>query len=43
MECSSAVKENLKNIREKLLFAAIWIDLENIIVSKVSQRKTNIV
>ena len=24
-------------------FAATWIDLENIIVSKISQRKTNIV
>ena len=38
MECSSAVKENLKNLREKLLFAATWMSLE-IILSEVKSEK----
>ena len=37
MECYSATKRN-----EILPFAATWIDLEIIILSEVSQRKTNI-
>ena len=36
MEYYSAMKEN-----GILPFVAAWMDLENIIVSKVSQRKTN--
>ena len=35
---TSDIKKN-----EVLLFAAIWMNLEGIIVSKVSQRKTNTV
>ena len=38
MECYSAIKKN-----KILTFAATWIDLENIILSEVSQRKTNII
>ena len=37
MEYYSAIKKN-----EILPFAATWIDLENIILSEVSQTKTNI-
>ena len=36
MECYSAIKKN-----EILPFAATWMDLENIIFSEVSQRKTD--
>ena len=36
MEYYSAIKKN-----EILLFAVIWIDLEGIILSELSQRKTN--
>ena len=36
-EYYSAIKKN-----EIFLFAAMWLDLENIILSKVSKRKTNI-
>ena len=38
MECYSAIKKN-----EMMLFAATWVDLENTILSKVRQRKTNII
>ena len=38
MECYSATKRN-----EILPFAATWIDLEIIILSEVSQTKTNII
>ena len=38
MEYYSAIKKN-----EILPFAATWMDLENIILSEVSQRKTNII
>ena len=38
MEYYSAIKKN-----EILQFAATWMDLEIIILSEVSQRKTNIV
>ena len=38
MEYYSATKKN-----EILPFAATWMDLENIILSEVSQRKTNII
>ena len=38
MEYYSAIKKN-----EIMLFAATWIDLEIIILSEVSQRKTSIV
>ena len=37
MEYSSAIKKN-----EILPFAATWLDLEIIILSEVSQTKTNI-
>ena len=37
MECYSAIKKN-----EILPSAATWMDTENIILSQVSQRKTNI-
>ena len=37
-EYYSAIKKN-----EILPFAATWMDLENIILSEVSQRKTNII
>ena len=36
MEYYSAIKKN-----EILPFAATWIDLENIVLSEVSQTKTN--
>ena len=36
MEYFSAIKKN-----EIMLFAATWMDLEIIILSEVSQRKTN--
>ena len=36
MECYSAIKNKL------IPFAATWMDLEIVIVSEVSQRKTNI-
>ena len=38
MEYYSAIKEN-----EMMPFAATWMDLEIIILSEVSQRKTNII
>ena len=38
MECYSAIKKN-----EIMPFAATWIDLEIIILSEVSQTKTNII
>ena len=38
MEYYSAIKKN-----EILPFAATWMDLENIILSEVRQRKTNII
>ena len=38
IEYYSAIKKN-----EILLFAAMWMDLENITLSETSQRKTNIV
>ena len=37
MECYSAIKKN-----DIMPFAATWMDLEIIILSEVSQRKTNI-
>ena len=37
VEYYSAIKKN-----EIMLFAAIWMDLEIIILSEVSQKKTNI-
>ena len=37
MECYSAVKN------ETLLFATTWMDLEYILLSEISQIKTNIV
>ena len=36
MECYSAMKKN-----EIMPFAATWVDLEIIILSEVSQKKTN--
>ena len=36
MEYYSAIKKN-----EIMPFAAKWVDLENIILNKVSQKKTN--
>ena len=38
MECSSAIKHN-----DIMSFAATWMDIEMIILSEVSQRKTNII
>ena len=38
MEYYSAIKKN-----EILPFAAIWMDLEDIMLSEISQRKTNTV
>ena len=38
MEYNSAIKKN-----EILPFAATWMDLENIILNEVRQRKTNII
>ena len=38
MEYYSAIKKN-----EIMPFAATWVDLENIILSEVNQRKTNII
>ena len=38
MEHYSAIKKN-----EIMSFAATWMDLEIIIISEVSQRKTNII
>ena len=38
MEYCSAIKKN-----EIMLFAATWMDMEIIIQSEVSQRKTNII
>ena len=38
LEYYSAIKKN-----KIMLFAAIWMDLENIILSEVSQTKTNII
>ena len=38
MEYHSAIKKN-----EIMLFAATWMDLEIIILSEVSQTKTNII
>ena len=38
MEYNSAVRKN-----ENLLFAATWMDLEGIVLSEVSQTKTNTV
>ena len=38
MEYYSAIKKN-----EIMLFAATWVDLEVIILSEVSQTKTNII
>ena len=37
-ECSSAIKHN-----DIMSFAATWMDIEMIILSEVSQRKTNII
>ena len=37
MECYSAIKKN-----EIMPLAAIWMDVEIIILNEVSQRKTNI-
>ena len=42
MECSSAVKENLKSIREKLLFAATWMSLEIILSEVKSDRESEV-
>ena len=36
MECYSVAKKN-----EIMAFAATWIDLEMIILSEISQKKTN--
>ena len=38
MECYSAIKNN-----EIMPFGATWMDLEMIKLSKISQRKTNII
>ena len=38
VECYSAIKTN-----EIMPFAAIWMDLETVILSKVSHTKTNII
>ena len=38
MEYYSAIRKH-----EILPFAAIWMDLENIILSEVNQRKTNMI
>ena len=38
MEYYSAIKKN-----EFLLFAVMWMDLENIMLSEINQRKTNTV
>ena len=38
MEYYSAIKKN-----ETMLFAATWMDLEIVILSEVSQTKTNII
>ena len=38
MEYYSAIRKN-----EKLPFATTWMDLEGIMLSEVSQRKTNVV
>ena len=37
MECYSAIKKN-----EIMPFAAIWMDLEIVILSDINQTKTNI-
>ena len=37
MECYSAIKKN-----EIMPFAAIWVDLEIVILSVINQTKTNI-
>ena len=38
MECYSAIKKN-----EILPFATTWMELEGIMLSEISQRKTNII
>ena len=35
------VQWNISHIKNKMLFAAMWLDLENKMLSEISQRKTN--
>ena len=43
MEYYSAIKKNEIKKNEIMPFAAIWMDLEIIILTEVSQRKTNVI